>query len=325
MNQENASLLAEVVACRHTVEDYANRIDIACVEYYENGKTLFPHLSRAEDEDTSQQCELILSRLTSIMPDAMSRWQSIEYPSGQYKEMIERMRDLWVRRRNLLRTVENTLRTKLELDSHSSKDRLISSAREAEKISRKTILFLAADPSDATRLRLGEEFREINDSLRKAQMREAFRLALPQLSVRPPDISQAILDEKPRIIHFSGHGMSSGELCFEDATGGMQTVQADALAALFELVANEIECVILNACYSAIQAHEITKHIDYVIGMNEAIGDKAAISFAIGFYQALGAGRSIEDAYRFGCVQIRLQSIPEHLTPVLIKKAQWRS
>jgi len=274
------------------------------VEYYENGKKLFPHLSRAEDEDTAQQCVLILLRLTSIMPDAMSRWQSIEYPSGQYREMIERMLDIWIRRRNLLRTVENTLRTKLELDSHSSKDLSISSTREAEKIRQTTILFLAADPSDVTRLRLGEEFREINGSLRKAQMREAFKLALPQLSVRPPDISQAILDEKPRIVHFSGLGTSSGELCFEDATGSMQTVQADALAALFELVANEIECVILNACYSAIQAHEITKHINYVIGMNKAIGDKAAISFAIGFYQALGAGRSIEDAYRFGCVQI---------------------
>lgn len=50
--------------------------------------------------------------------------------------------------------------------------------------------------------------------------------------------------------------------------------------------------------------------------MNQAIGDDAAISFAIGFYQALGAGRSIEDAYKLGCVQIRLQGIPEHLTPV---------
>jgi hypothetical protein len=56
--------------------------------------------------------------------------------------------------------------------------------------------------------------------------------------------------------------------------------------------------------------------------MNQAIGDKAAIAFVIGFYQALGAGRTIEDAYKLGVVQIRLQSIPEHLTPVLIKKGQ---
>lgn len=59
--------------------------------------------------------------------------------------------------------------------------------------------------------------------------------------------------------------------------------------------------------------------MDYVIGMNQAIGDKAAIAFAVGFYQALGAGRTIEEAYKLGCVQIQLQGIPEHLTPVLLK------
>jgi hypothetical protein len=54
--------------------------------------------------------------------------------------------------------------------------------------------------------------------------------------------------------------------------------------------------------------------------MNKAIGDKAAIAFAIGFYQALGAGRGFDEAYRLGCAQIRLQGIPEHLTPVMLKR-----
>ena len=56
--------------------------------------------------------------------------------------------------------------------------------------------------------------------------------------------------------------------------------------------------------------------------MNQAIGDKAAIAFAIGFYQALGAGQSVEQSYRFGCAQVRLQGIPEHLTPILKIKKQ---
>jgi hypothetical protein len=54
--------------------------------------------------------------------------------------------------------------------------------------------------------------------------------------------------------------------------------------------------------------------------MNQAIGDKAARKFAVGFYDALGAGRSIEDAYEFGCSAIYLEGIPEHLTPVLKKR-----
>ena len=140
------------------------------------------------------------------------------------------------------------------------------------------------------------------------------------MSVRPEDITQVILDTRPSIVHFSGHGTSAGELCFENEAGNMQTVQPDALEALFDLVADQVDCVLLNACYSEVQAKAISNHISYVIGMSKEIGDKAAIAFAIGFYQAMGAGRSIEEAYKFGCVQIRLQGIPEHLTPVLHKK-----
>jgi hypothetical protein len=43
---------------------------------------------------------------------------------------------------------------------------------------------------------------------------------------------------------------------------------------------------VLNACYSEIQANAIVQHIDYVIGMSQAIGDTAAIKFAMGFYDA---------------------------------------
>jgi hypothetical protein len=186
-----------------------------------------------------------------------------------------------------------------------------------------SILFLAADPTDLSRLRLGEEFREIQEKLKLAKLRDLFRLELPQLSVRPSDITQALLDTQPQIVHFSGHGTSTGELCFEDLEGETHPIEPDALAALFEQFSGQVDCVILNACYSEIQAKAIAKHIKYVIGMNQAIGDKAAIDFAIGFYQALGGGRSIEDAYKLGRVQIQLQNIPEHLTPVLIKEGSF--
>ena len=181
------------------------------------------------------------------------------------------------------------------------------------------VLFLSSDPTNASRLRLGEEFREIQKKLQLAKLRNQFALE-QRMSVRPIDISQALLDTQPQIVHFSGHGTDRGALCFENQTGEMHPIQPDALAALFEQFANQVKCVLLNACYSQVQANAIAKHIDCVIGMNQAIGDEAAIAFAIGFYQALGAGRTIEEAYKLGCVQIRLQNIPEHLTPVLIKK-----
>jgi hypothetical protein len=184
------------------------------------------------------------------------------------------------------------------------------------------IIFLASDPTDAARLRLGKEFREINEQLTLAELRKQFDLTLPQLSVRPKDITRALLNEKPQIVHFSGHGTSEGALYFEDDNGHTLIVEPEALAALFEQFENQVECVVLNACYAEAQAKAISKYINYVIGMNDEIGDEATIAFSIGFYQALGAGKNIEEAFKLGCVQIRLQGIPEYLTPVLKKKGQ---
>ncbi len=217
------------------------------------------------------------------------------------------------------------LKTRWEAFNHSTIKKDAENERSGqikEETNMVSILFLAADPTDASRLRLGEEFREIQEKLKLAKYRDHFTLELPQLSVRPSDISQALLDTQPQIVHFSGHGTPTGALCFEDLAGKNNPVEPGALAALFEQFIGQVNCVVLNACYAEIQAKAIAKHIKFVIGMNQAIGDKAAIAFAVGFYQALGGGRSIEDAYRLGCVQIQLQNIPEHLTPVLIKKDQ---
>ena len=85
---------------------------------------------------------------------------------------------------------------------------------------------------------------------------------------------------------------------------------------------HHVNCVLLNACYSKDQAKAISKHINYVIGMNKSVSDEASIAFTIGFYQALGAGRTIEEAYELGCAHIELLGISEYQTPVLIKKGQ---
>lgn len=181
------------------------------------------------------------------------------------------------------------------------------------------ILILAANPKGTTPLRLDEEVREINAGLERAKHREQFILE-QKWAVRPRDIQRAMLDVNPSIIHFSGHGTGSEGLVFEDEIGGAKLVDSEALAGLFSLFEEQVECVVLNGCYSEVQALAITKHINYVIGMSKAIGDRAAIEFAVGFYDALGAGKPVEFAYKFGCAAIRLAGIPEQLTPILKKK-----
>jgi formylglycine-generating enzyme required for sulfatase activity len=92
----------------------------------------------------------------------------------------------------------------------------------------------------------------------------------------------------------------------QTAAGQEQLVPTEALSSLFELFADRVECILLNACYSEVQANAIVSHINYVVGMSQAIRDDAAIAFATGFYRALGYGRSIAQAYKFGCNAIQL-------------------
>ena len=180
----------------------------------------------------------------------------------------------------------------------------------------KTILFLAANPKGTTLLRLDQEMRDIAEGLQRSHHREQFRLE-QRWATRPRDIQRALLDCQPYIVHFSGHGAGEAGLALESDNGTIQCVDATALAGLFELFAHHIGCVVLNACYSDLQTTAIAQHIPHVIGMKKEIGDRAAMEFAIGFYDALGAGQPIEFAYKLGCSAIRMSGIPEQLTPTL--------
>jgi hypothetical protein len=182
-----------------------------------------------------------------------------------------------------------------------------------------TILILAANPKGTPQVRLDEEVRDIGEGLQRAKHRDEFVLE-QKWAVRPRDIQRAMLDINPSIVHFSGHGTGDEGLVFEDEKGSTKLVDGEALAGLFELFEEQLKCVVLNGCYSEVQAEAIAQHINYVIGMKQAIGDKAAIEFAVGFYDALGAGRTVEFAHKLGCAAIRLAGVPEQLTPVLKKK-----
>jgi hypothetical protein len=184
---------------------------------------------------------------------------------------------------------------------------------------RRTILILSANPKGTNPLRLGEEIREIKEGLRRSKYRDLYQIETAE-AVRVGDIQRAMLDYEPNIVHFSGHGGGEEGLVFEDVTGQIKLVSAEALAGLFSLFADRLDCVLLNACYSEVQAKEISRHINSVIGMSQAIGDKAAIAFAVGFYDALGADRDVDFAYKLGCSAISMQGIPEHLTPKLLTK-----
>lgn len=179
------------------------------------------------------------------------------------------------------------------------------------------ILFLAANPSDTTRLRLAEEFRSIDQALRGAEFRDMFDLQ-QHGAVRVTDLQDCLLRHTPDIVHFSGHGSKRSEIFLEDQLGESHPVPVPALSKLFSVFKDNIRCVVLNACYSEEQARAMSEHIDCVVGMSKAIGDLSAISFATAFYRALGYGRDVKAAFDLGCVEIHLEDLNEQDTPQLL-------
>ena len=191
--------------------------------------------------------------------------------------------------------------------------------KKSQDFLEKKILILASNPVDTARIRLDKEIREIKRVIRRrAKNRDLFEIE-EVLAVRPEDIRRKMLDFRPQIVHFCGHGAGQEGLVVENNTGRSELLSTSALGQLFKLFSSNVECVIFGGCYSEIQARAVAQHIDYVIGMNQAISDTSAIAFSIGFYEAIGYGHSFEFAYKLGCSSIQLEGQADYTVPVLIQ------
>lgn len=212
------------------------------------------------------------------------------------------------------------------------------------------VLFMAADPSNAVRLRLCEECELIRKAIDDSKNKEIWQLAYPRLSMQPSHLSEVLLRHKPHFVHFSGHGQKRKKITehkssikhsrkcdkrsrkvsklpednndlegivFEDSQGHARLVSSNALEKMFKCFSNQTMCVILNACHSLNQARVIVNHIPFVIGMSKEIQDQAAIAFSRGFYRALSEKCSIQKSYEIGCAEIAIEGIEGNSTPEL--------
>ena len=178
------------------------------------------------------------------------------------------------------------------------------------------ILFLAANPLDTVRLAIGEEVRAIQQALRQADYR-IFDIQLGP-AVRIEDLQDLLLQHQPDILHFSGHGAETNTLIFHNAQGNSVQVRGAALGQLFQILKDNLRCIVLNACYTADLAAGLAAVVDCVVGIEQEITDSAALQFATAFYRALGYGRSVQEAFALGRVQIDLAGLGDaaalHLT-----------
>lgn len=181
------------------------------------------------------------------------------------------------------------------------------------------ILFLSANPKNITHIRLDEEVREVDEKIQMGEFRDHLAL-IPHFAVRPGDLQQTLLRHRPHVLHFSGHGSSTEGIVLEDNSGRTKLVSTEALAVLFRTIKDNLSIVMLNACYSAVQAEGISQIVDFTIGMRKEIGDRSAIVFSAAFYRGLAFGRSVQESFDLGVGALMLEGIPEAQTPVLLPR-----
>ena len=181
-----------------------------------------------------------------------------------------------------------------------------------------TILFLAACPNDAMRIRSETEKRALKEALQRSNNSEAYPLHSVN-SCQRRDITDALRKYKPSILHFSGHAFRDG-LVFENERGESDVIGTQSLASVMAQGAKSgLRIVVLSACWTAEQADCIANTVGCVIAMNEAVGDAACIGFTREFYSALAGGYGIDDAFEWASAEWTSKYGPTMIHPYLTK------
>lgn len=171
------------------------------------------------------------------------------------------------------------------------------------------ILFMSANPWTTSRILVDEEAREIFERLQEGPYRGRFEL-FNHAATRPIDLQKLLLFYRPHIVHFSGHGNKKQKLILGGTPGRGKTVDRQGLVQLLALYSAHLRLVLLNACFTKVQARSIAEVIDYAVGTGKGIGDKAGVAFAGAFYRALGFGKSIKDAFDSAKAELALTNMP---------------
>lgn len=187
-----------------------------------------------------------------------------------------------------------------------------------ETLNNHLVLFFGANPPRTTRIEITQEAAIIQEELDRCTLRD--KIVLEQRwDITPASMLQALLNNKPTILHFSGHGEpEEGRLILYKNSIEAHEVSHKAFVELLSMQ-KSLKCVVLNCCFSDVLADEIIAgtNLDCVIGMNNEIPDNAAIAFSKGFYKSIGSGQSYENAFHLGRNLIGLEGIEGIEVPVI--------
>lgn len=196
------------------------------------------------------------------------------------------------------------------------------------------VLAVTANPEGSDPLQLERERENLHRALETAAGVQVDFLQVATAT----ELRRALRDVPYQVLHFMGHGQfdrerGEGRVLFEDDSGGIDAIPADAFADELR-DCDALRLVVLNACstgqwsitggnpFAGLSTALILTGLPAVLAMQRPISDEAAIAFSHELYRHLAAGDPVDAAVVEGRLAIqrveRVQgSDVEWATPVL--------
>lgn len=167
-------------------------------------------------------------------------------------------------------------------------------------------LVLAAAPTLPNAPNVLEEHRDVQQSIVYSRYGHTIRLdTLP--AARWEDLAQYLSSTTPHVLHFAGRGTPDGGPRFVTDDGGEAPVSTDGLrTCVTTAAATGLHLLILNACWTARLAKELTDAVPTVIGWQAQVADLHARGYARVFYRNLATGASVAKAHATACMMLSL-------------------
>ena len=234
-----------------------------------------------KDADTADKLRSQAGALTTIR-----KKRGTAERTGEPFELLNLLRNAWS-------LVDGEMQTEIREEG--------GSVAELTHIFDLRILVVTSNPSGTNdlALRLDKELKIIKNAFKAVGLNE--KEVVSHISAASiDDLLAELRDYQFDIVHFSGHAHDLG-LSFMTEDGDEDELGYDALEPIFKKH-DRIKCVVLNAC-STMNGISVA-FAPLVIGMVVDIDDDDALAFSTGFYGALAAKRTPDEAFEQGVLNI---------------------
>lgn len=177
---------------------------------------------------------------------------------------------------------------------------------------RRTLLFLAANPHGSAPLAVKREGNAIRHAIGDAKHGRRRIRFVPKMNIDPDELIDHLNQYAPDVVHFSGHG-GSGSISIETDMGTKALITPSTFArVLARETRHPIKAVYLNACESKDFVAALLPHVSCVVTNNDVIDDDAACEFSTVFYRDLALGRTFLEAFNGAKDRLVMKDLPDH-------------